>query len=289
MSEGATFSVVPFINRKALGSVAGIVGAGGNAGAVAAGFLFKGALPWPTALADPRRGRDGVARSWRWPSASPRPPRPRPPRVEFAEAERRPAGAAEPARVRRALDHATLTADDTQSIQEVPDPMSEPNGFTDEQKHFLQGFAMGADVARAARGLPVLSGGGLTGRWRDGSGSARRLAADRPTARRARSALHREAQDRVLAAGKTLSQGGAGQARQGRPGPLGRVPRQRRRRRLSQGHGRLPLQVLRPVPRRPGAGRLHVPPAHPGRRAARRGSSAGWPTSPTGSAAATPT
>jgi NNP family nitrate/nitrite transporter-like MFS transporter len=41
MSEGATFSVVPFINRKAIGTVSGIVGAGGNAGAVAAGFLFK--------------------------------------------------------------------------------------------------------------------------------------------------------------------------------------------------------------------------------------------------------
>lgn len=50
MSEGATFSVVPFINKRALGAVAGIVGAGGNAGAVAAGFLFKGALPWPTAF-----------------------------------------------------------------------------------------------------------------------------------------------------------------------------------------------------------------------------------------------
>ena len=50
MSEGATFSVVPFVNKKALGAVAGIVGAGGNAGAVAAGFLFKGAIDWPTAL-----------------------------------------------------------------------------------------------------------------------------------------------------------------------------------------------------------------------------------------------
>ena len=41
MSSGATYSVVPFINRKALGTVAGIVGAGGNAGAVAAGFLLR--------------------------------------------------------------------------------------------------------------------------------------------------------------------------------------------------------------------------------------------------------
>ena len=33
--------MVRFINRNALGSVAGIVGAGGNAGAVASGFLFR--------------------------------------------------------------------------------------------------------------------------------------------------------------------------------------------------------------------------------------------------------
>lgn len=51
MAEGATYSVVPFVNRKALGSVAGLVGAGGNLGAVCAGFLFKGAFAWPTALA----------------------------------------------------------------------------------------------------------------------------------------------------------------------------------------------------------------------------------------------
>ena len=51
MSEGATFSVVPFINKKAVGSVSGIVGAGGNAGAVAAGFLFKSpAVSWSTAF-----------------------------------------------------------------------------------------------------------------------------------------------------------------------------------------------------------------------------------------------
>ncbi|NOX73635.1 MAG: MFS transporter [Alphaproteobacteria bacterium] len=46
MAEGATYSVVPFVNKKALGAVAGVVGAGGNAGAVAAGFLFKGELEW---------------------------------------------------------------------------------------------------------------------------------------------------------------------------------------------------------------------------------------------------
>ncbi|UXP33300.1 MFS transporter [Reichenbachiella agarivorans] len=42
MAEGATFSVVPFINKKSLGAVAGIVGAGGNVGAVIyAQFLLR--------------------------------------------------------------------------------------------------------------------------------------------------------------------------------------------------------------------------------------------------------
>lgn len=41
MSNGATYGVVPFVNRRALGAVTGIVGAGGNVGAVAAGFLFR--------------------------------------------------------------------------------------------------------------------------------------------------------------------------------------------------------------------------------------------------------
>ena len=50
MAEGATYAVVPFVNKKALGSVAGIVGAGGNAGAVAAGFLFRGQYSTQSAL-----------------------------------------------------------------------------------------------------------------------------------------------------------------------------------------------------------------------------------------------
>lgn len=41
MACGATYSLSPFINAKAKGGVAGIIGAGGNVGAVAAGFLMK--------------------------------------------------------------------------------------------------------------------------------------------------------------------------------------------------------------------------------------------------------
>jgi MFS transporter, NNP family, nitrate/nitrite transporter len=41
MSAGASYAVVPFVRREAVGAVAGIIGAGGNIGAVAAGFLFR--------------------------------------------------------------------------------------------------------------------------------------------------------------------------------------------------------------------------------------------------------
>ncbi|HBZ71548.1 MAG TPA: MFS transporter [Deltaproteobacteria bacterium] len=41
MSNGATYAVVPFVKPRALGSVSGIVGAGGNVGAVCAGLLFR--------------------------------------------------------------------------------------------------------------------------------------------------------------------------------------------------------------------------------------------------------
>jgi NNP family nitrate/nitrite transporter-like MFS transporter len=41
MACGSTYALVPFIDRKALGGVAGLVGAGGNVGAVLAGLLLK--------------------------------------------------------------------------------------------------------------------------------------------------------------------------------------------------------------------------------------------------------
>ena len=51
MSNGANYAVVPFIDKRAIGAVAGIVGAGGNAGAVLAGFLFKTpSLTYPQAF-----------------------------------------------------------------------------------------------------------------------------------------------------------------------------------------------------------------------------------------------
>ncbi len=52
MACGSTYALVPFIDRKALGGVAGIVGAGGNIGAVLAGFLLKYTGNLPDALYD---------------------------------------------------------------------------------------------------------------------------------------------------------------------------------------------------------------------------------------------
>jgi NNP family nitrate/nitrite transporter-like MFS transporter len=41
MSNGATYGIVPFVNEKNVGLISGIVGAGGNLGGMALGFLFK--------------------------------------------------------------------------------------------------------------------------------------------------------------------------------------------------------------------------------------------------------
>jgi MFS transporter, NNP family, nitrate/nitrite transporter len=41
MANGATYAITPFVDEKNVGIVSGIVGAGGNAGAMLFGFLFK--------------------------------------------------------------------------------------------------------------------------------------------------------------------------------------------------------------------------------------------------------
>jgi MFS transporter, NNP family, nitrate/nitrite transporter len=51
MANGAAYAIVPLIHRGNLGAVAGIVGAGGNVGAVLAGFLFRAPSDqWPSVL-----------------------------------------------------------------------------------------------------------------------------------------------------------------------------------------------------------------------------------------------
>jgi NNP family nitrate/nitrite transporter-like MFS transporter len=50
MACGSIYALVPFIDRKVLGGVAGIIGAGGNIGAVAAGFLLRGMGSVPLCL-----------------------------------------------------------------------------------------------------------------------------------------------------------------------------------------------------------------------------------------------
>jgi len=71
------------------------------------------------------------------------------------------------------------------------------SAFSEEQQSYLQGFALGADVARAVRGLPVLAGAGMPGP----AGTTVRLgtaASSNPLR------PDFEAQDRFVAEGKTL-------------------------------------------------------------------------------------
>ena len=74
-------------------------------------------------------------------------------------------------------------------------------GFTSEQQNYLQGFALGSDVARKVRGLPVLSDSAAS------NGSVVRIGpagadVDPPSGP---TDIHTEAQNRFLADGKTLS------------------------------------------------------------------------------------
>lgn len=41
MANGGTYAIVPFVNPKAVGTISGVVGAGGNLGGMLMGFLFK--------------------------------------------------------------------------------------------------------------------------------------------------------------------------------------------------------------------------------------------------------
>lgn len=77
--------------------------------------------------------------------------------------------------------------------------------FTDEQKHYLQGFVSGAQVARTTRGLPsfaaTLAGLGLG----PGQGPAEPRTLEPEAASASPDRLQHQAQDRFLADGKQLS------------------------------------------------------------------------------------
>lgn len=78
--------------------------------------------------------------------------------------------------------------------------MSHDNSFTKEQQNYLQGFVLGADVARAVRGLPVLSGCAAPSNQE----ATVRLGPPAPAAAAPVNA-HLAAQDRFLAQGKKLA------------------------------------------------------------------------------------
>lgn len=79
--------------------------------------------------------------------------------------------------------------------------MSDSNGFTPEQQSYLQGFALGADVQRKVKGLPILSGSGATNGETVTVGAAPTPAVDDPTEVMR---VHRTAQDQQVAAGGAL-------------------------------------------------------------------------------------
>jgi ferredoxin-nitrite reductase len=74
--------------------------------------------------------------------------------------------------------------------------MSAPNEFSKEQQAYLQGLMLGVDVARKVKNLPVLSGSASQGTTFQIGGNAS-PATWLPK-------IHADAQDRFVAAGKTL-------------------------------------------------------------------------------------
>jgi NNP family nitrate/nitrite transporter-like MFS transporter len=50
MANGATYGMVPFIDKKNMGAVAGVVGAGGNLGGMLFGFLFASQISYSQAF-----------------------------------------------------------------------------------------------------------------------------------------------------------------------------------------------------------------------------------------------
>ncbi len=79
--------------------------------------------------------------------------------------------------------------------------MSDSQGFSDEQKNFLQGFAIGSDVARKVSGLPVLSGSGSGETVTVGTSAAPRAAGELPVDP---AEAHIDAQDEQVAKGGKL-------------------------------------------------------------------------------------
>lgn len=79
--------------------------------------------------------------------------------------------------------------------------MSVPREFTEDQKQYLAGFAMGSDVARAVRGLPVLSGSGIPGQTITVGGTPIANASNTPMGP---DQIAYEAQDRMIASGEKL-------------------------------------------------------------------------------------
>lgn len=73
------------------------------------------------------------------------------------------------------------------------------SGFTDEQQNYLQGFALGSDVARAVRGLPIISDSANAG-----AGSTVQLGPDGATAFHGPDQIHFEAMAATEAAGNKL-------------------------------------------------------------------------------------